>query len=328
MDNVTSVRIGVLGAARVAPYALIAPARQTPGVEIDAVASRSLDRARVFASAHGVPRVFGSYEELLADAAIDAVYVALPVSLHGQWVARAIEAGKHVLCEKPLASNGDEAASLARAATDHGRVLLEGMHIRYMHRLERQRQIVASGELGRLRYVEACFRAPRIPMAADDFRLRADMGGGAAMDIGCYAASCLRFVADEEPEVRSVRVRTAAPGVDRWMRAAVGFPSGAGGHVECGFRGFYLPRMMVKVTCENGTVAWDKSGLVRREGGRRWKESLAPDWTFQRQLDAFLGTIRGECSDAVTPSDSVATARLLDQMYLRSGLGIRRAMRA
>jgi predicted dehydrogenase len=197
-----------------------------------------------------------------------------------------------------------------------------------MHRLERQRAIVTSGELGPLRHVEACFRAPRIPMARDDFRLRADMGGGAAMDIGCYAASCLRFVAGEDPHVLSVRVRTAAAGVDRWMRAAVRFPSGAGGHVECGFRGFYLPRMMVKVTCEQGTVAWDRSGLIRREGGRRSKESLVPDWTFQRQLDAFLRTVRGESSDAVTPSDSVATARLLDQMYLMSGLGIRRALQA
>src|SRR5262245_51686139 len=107
MPSASSIRFGILGAARVAPYGLIQPARGTEGVRIAAIASRTLTKAQAFAAAHRIPTAYGSYDALLADPAIDAIYVALPPSLHAEWSCRALEAGKHVLCEKPLALNAD-----------------------------------------------------------------------------------------------------------------------------------------------------------------------------------------------------------------------------
>lgn len=317
------LRIGVLGTARVVAYGLLLPARQTPGVEVVAVGSRSLENAQAFAALHGLPRAFGSYDALCNAADVDAVYIALPTALHATWVRRALAAGKHVLCEKPLASNAIEAADLVRCAQQHGRVLLEGLHIRYLRRLERQREIVASGVLGPLRRIESCFRLPRVPMAAGDFRLQFEMGGGAGLDLGCYAVSCLRYVSGEEPVVTNVRHRTASPRVDRWMQASLRLPSGAAGVAECGFRGWYWPRMGVTVACERGSVTWSKDGIHLKQGGRVTAEALPPDWTYQRQIHAFARRCRGEASDAVLPEDSLATATVLDAMYDRSGLGIR-----
>jgi predicted dehydrogenase len=314
------LRIGVLGCARVVPYALVAPARQTPGVEVEAIASRSLDKARTVAAALGVPRAHGSYESLLDDTGVDAVYVALPPAQHAEWVRRAIDAGKHVLCEKPLALHAEEAADLAALASRAGRVLLEGMHLRYLSRLERQRAVVASGELGALQRVVSCFRLPRVPMAPGDFRLDPALGGGAALDIGCYAVSCLRAVAGEEPAVTASSCRRLASGVDRWMRAHVRFPSRASGVVECGFRGVYLPRMRVDAYCAEGTVTWDKAGIVIRTRRGIRKESTVPDWTYQRQLDAFVRACRGDASDAVPLADSIATARVVDAMRIQAGV--------
>jgi predicted dehydrogenase len=317
------LRIGVLGTARVVAYGLLLPARQTPGIEVVAVGSRSIESAQSFAALHGIPRAFGSYDALCEATDVDAVYVALPTALHATWVRRALTAGKHVLCEKPLAANAIEAADLVRCARQHGRVLLEGLHIRYLRRLERQREIVAGGELGALRRIESCFRLPRVPMAAGDFRLQFEMGGGAALDLGCYAVSCLRYVAGEELEVTNVRFRTASPRVDRWMQASLRLPSGAAGVAECGFRGWYLPRMGVTVQCERGNVTWSKDGIQVKQGGRVIAEALPPDWTYQRQVQAFARSCRGESSDAMPAEDSLATATVLDAMYEKSGLGIR-----
>ena len=242
------IRFGVLGTGRVVPYGLLAPAKETPGVEVSAVASRTPQKAEEFAARHGIQRGFGSYEALLESEDIDAVYIALPPALHYDWARRAIEAGKHVLCEKPLAENAQLAQELTLSARRHGRVLVEGMHIRYLDRLRRQRELVAGGEFGRLLRIESCLRTPYMRMAKDDFRLRFELGGGAALDLGCYAVSCLRYLAGEEPEVLSVRHKCSGPQVDRWMRATLRFPSGVEGVVEFGFRGFYMPR--VGVSCD------------------------------------------------------------------------------
>jgi len=145
------------GNARVVPYGLLAPAKETQGVEVVGIASRTPQKAEEFAARHGIPRGFGSYEALLESGDIDAVYIALPPALHFDWVRRAIEAGKHVLCEKPLAENAQLAQELMLCARQHGRVLVEAMHIRYLDRLRRQRELVAGGEFGRLLRIESCF---------------------------------------------------------------------------------------------------------------------------------------------------------------------------
>jgi predicted dehydrogenase len=318
------IRFGVLGTARVVPYGLLTPAKETPGVKVIAVASRAPQKAQEFAARYGIERGFGSYEALLDCSDIDAVYIALPPALHCEWARRAIEAGKHVLCEKPLAQNAQLAQELTLSAKRHGRVLVEGMHIRYLDRLRRQRELVGGGELGRLLRIEACLRTPYMRMAKNDFRLRFELGGGAALDLGCYAVSCLRYVAGEEPEVLSARHKRSSPQVDRWMRAMLRFPSGAEGVVEFGFRGLYAPRVSLVATCEDGWVKWEgEEGLAHEKNGNVVHESFPKKSTFHLQLEEFVKSVRGEESNALPSYDAVLTARVLDAMYEKAGLPLR-----
>ena len=138
------ISIGVLGTARIVPYGLLEPAKETSGVEVTAIASRTPKKAEDFAARHGIQRAFGSYEALLESTDVDAVYIALPTGLHYEWAGRALEAGKHVLCEKPLAENAQQAQSLFQLAKQRGLVLVEAMHIRNLERLRRQRELVAA----------------------------------------------------------------------------------------------------------------------------------------------------------------------------------------
>src|SRR5690606_16634605 len=148
-------------------------------------------------------RAYPTYESLLASPDVDAIYNPLPNALHGPWTIRALEAGKHVLCEKPLASNADEAVRMAEVAARTGKRLVEAFHWRYHPLAERMRQIVASGELGRLREVSSYFCVPLV--LPRDIRFDYALGGGATMDLGCYAIHQMRHLVGGEPEV--VRAR-------------------------------------------------------------------------------------------------------------------------
>jgi predicted dehydrogenase len=160
-------------------------------------------------------------------------------------------------------------------------------------------------------------------MAKDDFRLNFELGGGAALDVGCYAVGCLRYIAGEEPEVLSVQYKCSSPEIDRWMRATLRFPSGVEGVAEFGFRGFYMPRAGVVVTCEKGSIKWHGQGLTIQNNGGVIRESLPTKSTHQLQLEAFVKRISGEESDALPPDDEVLTARVLDAMYRKAGLALR-----
>jgi predicted dehydrogenase len=143
----TRVRFGILGAARIAPFAMLKPAAEQSEAEVTAVAARDLERARRFAAKHKIPSAYGSYAQLLADPGIDAVYIAVPNGLHGRWTKAALEAGKHVLCEKPFTANAEEAASVAEAARHSGMVVMEAFHYRYHALARRMLEILNSGEL-------------------------------------------------------------------------------------------------------------------------------------------------------------------------------------
>ena len=174
------MRIGILGAARVAPTALINPAKGNAEVVVAAVAARDGSRAQAFAAKHGIARVHGSYEALIADPDLDAVYIPLPTGLHGRWTRAALAAGKHVLCEKPFTANAAEAREIAELAAKSDRVVMEAFHYRYHPLTLRVEQIIASGELGKLERVEValCFPLPKF----SDIRYNYSLAGGATMD--------------------------------------------------------------------------------------------------------------------------------------------------
>lgn len=321
----STVRIGILGAARIGPRGLIRPSRQVSNAEVVAVASRSADRARAYAGKHALPKWFGGYEGLLDDPEIDAVYVALPNSLHRKWSERAAERGKHILCEKPLAENADQAARMWAAAQSNHVVLAEGMHFHYKGVLRRQREIIDSGELGPPRFIQSDCAFPWIPMKRDDFRRKFELGGGAGLDLGCYAVHNLRYALDEEPTVTRVRCQTISPDVDRWMAAELETRGGAKGSLFCGFRGFFGIRFGLTIRFDDGSIKWNRKGLSYTRGGTTRIEPISEPPPAVQQLEAFVAAVRGDASDLLSPEESIRSMRLIDALYEKSGLSPRGA---
>ena len=326
------LRVGILGAARIAPMALVRPARAVPEVEIVAVAARERPRAEAFARKHGIPRTCASYDEVIRDADLDAVYNPLPNSLHCEWTIRALEAGKHVLCEKPLASNADEAARMAETAEKTGLVLMEAFHWRYHPLAARMQEIVASGELGRIEHVEASMCIPLI--LPGDIRYRLDLAGGALMDAGCYAVSGVRFLAGAEPEVVRAEARLSSPGVDRWMRAELRFPDGRTGRVTASLFSTALLRMQARVRGDRGELyvlnpfapQFFHRLKVRTPAGSR-VERVRSEPTYTHQLRAFVRAVRGEAPIATDGRHGVANMRVIDAIYRAAGLAPRGSWR-
>jgi predicted dehydrogenase len=202
------VRIGILGAARIAPVAVIKPARHNDQVDVVAVAARDRDKAESFAKKNGIPKVHDSYQALLADPEIDAIYNPLPNGLHGHWTVAALEAGKHVLCEKPFTANADEARYVAHADAAHpGLVVMEAFHYQYHPMTKRMVEIVQSGELGTIRTIDIQFAAPLARKG--DIRYHLNLAGGATMDMGCYPISLLRLLA-AGPRVVSAKAKLSS----------------------------------------------------------------------------------------------------------------------
>lgn len=325
MSELSPLRIGILGAARIAPMALIRPARQVPEAAVVAVAARDRSRAQAFATKHGIPKVPDSYDALLADPEIDAIYNPLPNSLHCEWTIRALQAGKHVLCEKPIASNAAEAGRMAAAARDTGRVLMEAFHWRYHPLASRIRAIIDAGEIGAVRHVEAHLCIPLL--RPGDIRFRHDLAGGATMDVGCYTINIVRFLAGAEPEVVHAAARLSSPGVDRYMEADFRFADGRTGRMTCSLLSAVLLRVSARVRGDSGEIAVLNPLApqiyhrltVRTERGKR-TEHLRGDATYTYQLRAFVGAVRDGAAIPTGPEDAIANMRVIDAVYLKAGL--------
>jgi predicted dehydrogenase len=337
--NDQPLRIAILGAARIAPWAIVRPARRLPQVRVVAVAARERSRAEAFARRYRVERAYAGYQAALDDPTVDAVYNALPNGLHLQWTLAALAAGKHVLCEKPLTSNASEAASVEDAAARSHRVVIEAFHYRYHPLAARLREIVASGELGELTHVEAWLCAPIPP--SSDIRYRFDLAGGATMDVGCYAVHLVRFLGGEEPEVTSARALRASPDVDRAMTADLRFPRGHTGRIGCSLWSASLLRTSARVVGTCGrldvlnpfmphlfyrlVVRTDPNGLANANAKRTYRVERLPWATWRRstysyQLDAFCAAVQRGASIATPPSDAVANMRVIDAIYRAAGM--------
>jgi predicted dehydrogenase len=322
-----AVRFGVLGTAHITPVALLRPARLLPGVDVVAIAARDEARATRFAARFGIPRVHRTYAELVEDPQVDAVYVPLPNSLHAEWAIHALQAGKHVLCEKPLASNAAEAMLMIAAAERAGRVLAEGLHWRYHPLADRMRAVVDSGVLGTVRHIDATLTTLRLHPA--DIRYRADLGGGAMMDLGCYGIDIVRHLAGAEPEVVSTSARLAPGGVDRWMRADLRFADGRTARVTCGLFSASLLRRTVHVACEAGDMRitnplaphlFNRLRIQSEAGGRRSAERVAGDSTYVLQLQAFVRAVRSDEGLPADAANGLANMRVIDEIYRQAGL--------
>ena len=248
-----TLRIGVLGAARITPAALIRPARGVPEVEVTAVAARDEAKAQKFAAKHGIAKVHPSYDALLADPDIDAVYNPLPNGLHGRWTIAAVQAGKHVLCEKPFTANADEARAVADVVRPTDRVVMEAFHYRYHPFTQRVVEILGSGEIGDVRHIEAWMCIPLL--LPRDIRWQLPLAGGSLMDVGCYALHQLRTYAGAEPEITSATAKLLKPGIDRWVRADARFADGRTGRITVSMLSARLLSLGARIDGTKGSVA-------------------------------------------------------------------------
>lgn len=224
------LRIGILSTANIAhPFCDGLAGSST--VQVVAVGSRSAAAAAAFAQRHGIARVHGSYEALLADPDVDAIYNPLPNSLHAPWSERAMRAGKHVLCEKPLTVTLAEAQALFAVARETGRVLLEAYPYRYQPQTLRMQQLIAEGAIGEVRAVQAFFGITLPP--GPNIRLDAALGGGAALDLGCYAVSLARLAVGRRPLRLSAQARYTEGGVDLGLTGTIHYEGGAVAQVGC-----------------------------------------------------------------------------------------------
>jgi predicted dehydrogenase len=322
------LRIGILGAARIAPTALVKPARRTRRATVTAVAARDRAKAEEFARKQGIPRVVDSYAELIADPDIDAIYNPLPNGLHGYWTVAALRAGKHVLCEKPFTANADEARTVAEVVNGNpGLVVMEAFHYEYHPFAKRLVEIVRSGELGNVTSIEVAFSAPL--WKKGDIRYQLALAGGATMDMGCYPVSLLRLLAPG-PRVISAEAKLSSPGVDRAMDAHFSLPDGGRAHIGCSMFSSSILRLHAEVTGDDGKVSvfnpfspqhGHRMKVTTSLGTRKERFSRRPTYDFQ--LEAFVAAVEDGAPFPTTASDAIRTMELIDAIYIAAGLPVR-----
>lgn len=328
MSNSSPIRIGILGAAAIVPMALTNPARSVPEAQILAIAARDPKRAHRLAKNHHIPRVHETYAALLSDPDIDAIYNPLPNSLHAEWTIRALKAGKHVLCEKPFASNAQEAEEMARVARETGLVLSEAFAYRYHPLTERIKEILASGEIGQVRHIDARFGF--LLPSPKNIRFNYPLAGGALMDCGCYPVSLIRRIAQAEPAVERARARLFAPQVDHKMTADLSFADGRTAHLECDMLSPRLFRSRLRIEGSDGYLQvfnpfhphWFHRLTVRGRSGKRSEQGRG-DNSYMLQLRVFVKAIRGEIKLNTDPDDAVGNMRVIDAIYEKAGLKLR-----
>jgi len=320
------LRFGILGAARIAPMALIQPAKRVAEAQVVAIAARDPAKARAFAAKHGIPRVHESYEALLADAELDAIYNPLPNGLHCEWTIRALRAGKDVLCEKPIASNAAEAQRMADAARETGRALVEAFHWRYHPLAERVLELLAGGAIGAPRHYEAALCIP-LGLMRNDIRWSWELGGGALMDAGCYTISMVRHLSGAEPEVVSAQALLWSPQVDRRMDAKLRFADGRSAAITASMGSRTLLKMALRIEGERGEIRVFNPiaphiyhRLTVRTPSGRIRERVAGEATYTCQLRAFVDHVRNGTPVPTGPADAIANMRVIDAVYRAAGL--------
>jgi D-xylose 1-dehydrogenase (NADP+, D-xylono-1,5-lactone-forming) len=225
------MRWGVVSTAAINDLVLPAFAR-SERAELAAVASRDLGRAKRYAAEHGIPRAYGSYEELLSDDEVDCLYISLPNGLHGEWTRRALEAGKHVLCEKPLTPTVEESTSLFALAEERGRLLMEAFMYRHHPQTHRAAELTREGAVGEPLIVRSWFHF-EVDDPSSDVRYSADLAGGALRDVGCYCVSFSNLLLGGAPKEVSAVAHMTDTGVDQRFAASMAYADGALAIFDC-----------------------------------------------------------------------------------------------
>lgn len=320
------MRIGLLGASRIAPQAIIDPARIVDGITIAAIGARGIDRAQSFADLYGIPTAYGCYEDLMQDTTLDVIYIGLPPAFHANWALRAFEAGKHVICEKPLAMNRAEAQQMVSAAHASGKRLIEAIHTRYHPAFKTCLEWVRNGLIGDVQNMQAHFNAP-IPDDATANQRRADLGGGCIMDLGCYPLHWVSQIAGCKIVDADVKA-TVAGEVDESVSARLQFENGATADI--------MSSMNPKVEFGSGLCIKGTLGLIRYENlltpdkggrltgvanGQTFEAAVSGISTYCFQMQAIRDAFQ---QNRILPTENDAILEQqsnIDLLYAKSSLG-------
>ncbi|NHN40376.1 Gfo/Idh/MocA family oxidoreductase [Halorubellus sp. JP-L1] len=320
------MRLGIISTANIGVKAVI-PAIQRSEHEAVAIASRSEERARAVAADLGIERAYGSYEALLADEELDAVYVPLPNAAHAEWTKAAADAGLDVLCEKPLAVDADEARDVVAHCEDAGVTLMEAFMYRYHPRTRRAREIV-SEELEDVRGAFATFQFP-LRGRPDDIRLDPDLAGGSLMDVGCYAVNVTRTLLGEPSAVSARTVDSRDCGVDTHVAATLEY-DGATAQVSSSFDTHEVQRY--RIEAENGWLeapagafnpSTDTVELRWGTDGREVVETFDAGDQYRSQVEHFADCVASGATPETGGAEAVANMEVVDAIYESADAGER-----
>lgn len=313
------LRWGILGCAAIADRAVIPAIQASETGELIGIASRDESKAKAKAEQFGIPKSYGSYEALLADPDIDAVYIPLPNHMHKEWTIEAAKAGKHILCEKPLALNGSEAQEMVDFCEEAGVHLAEAFMYRHHPRIARVKEIIASGEIGDLRAIRGVFTYNGAASAGDIRQVKA-WGGGGLYDVGVYPLSAARLIMGVEPEAVTVHALFSPEhdDVDMMASGLVEFPGNVALTFDCGMWATF--RNELEIVGTEGTIVLKPSFLPSKEndditiqvGSAIRKEGPYGVDAYVAQSDQFAKVVRGEEPPAYPSQDAVASMRLID----------------
>jgi xylose dehydrogenase (NAD/NADP) len=316
------VKWGIMSTAHINRL-FLAGARESDGVELLAVASRDRGRSDGYAREQGIERAYGNYDSLLQDPEVEAVYIPLPNSLHVEWTIKSLQAGKHVLCEKPLSRRPAEVEQAFDTAEQNGRLLMEGFMWRHNPQTRRLTQLLYDGAVGRVRMIRAAFGF--VSHRENDVRLKASLDGGALMDVGCYCVSAARLIAGE-PERVSAEQALGADGVDVAFAATMRHANDVISHFDAGLA--LAGRDFLEVVGDAGALVLDdpwhcREPLIRlrREDGS--EERIEPERANSYRLEAenLSAAIRGEAEPLLGRADALGQARTIEALYAAAERG-------
>jgi predicted dehydrogenase len=322
------VRVGILGCAKIIGWGLMDHRALLPEIEVVNIASRSREKAAAAAREYGFPR-YGSYEDLLQDPDVEVVYIPLPNALHADWSIAALRAGKAVVCEKPLASNAQEAERIRKAAEDTGLPLIEAVHYLYHPLAHRIAELVRSGQLGKIERVLARVHLSSDFFDPDDIRFSYDLAGGSTMDPGCYCISLCRLVTGEEPTVISATPDLLSADIDKSMVAQLQFPGGCIGTIETSLK---TDPWDIRLIIEGTRGRLETTNPLVPHFGHSWTltidgvettESFDMTPTFVFEWKAIAKVIRNGSPILTPASDGVANMKVVDDIYRRAGMRLR-----
>jgi len=309
--------LGLLSTARINDFILSA-ADASDRVEVAAVASRDGARAQAYARERGIPTAHASYEALLADDGIDAVYVSLPNRLHHEWTLAALDAGKHVLCEKPYSRRPHEVEEAFDRAEAAGLVLMEAFMYRHHPQTAKVKALVEEGAVGRLRLVLAAFRF--VLPDSGDIRASTELDGGALMDVGCYCVSGARNLAGEPEHVRGEQV-LGPTGIDLSFHGTLRFPADVVAQFDCSFA---LPRFQrLEAVGDEGSLLvespwradWEGDLLLRRDGEDESRVVVPPADAYRLELENLADAVEGRAAPLLGRADALGQARTIEALY-------------